>query len=141
MSDTFIGMIRNIDLLHGFIYECTNLINNLYEHNNYGHLVKQLCNEFILPIINITKNKHIKDTKNVDNICSYLMNICSERYFKLSQNEYSKMHLYMKFLIYLKNVMIVIVIVHATAIVNKIIENVYVLLRHIVNFVKKIVLF
>ena len=43
-----------------------------------------------MPIINITKNKHIKeynkhikDTKIVDNICSYLMNICSERYFKL----------------------------------------------------------
>ena len=68
---------------------------------------------FILPIINITKNEHIKeyntyikDIKHVDNICSYLMNICSERYFKLiyfkliyfklnilnflSQNEYSK---------------------------------------------------
>ena len=102
MSDTFIGMIHNIDLLYGFIYECTNLINNLYEHNNYGHLVKQLCNEFVLPIINITKNKHIKeynkhikDTKNVDNICSYLMNICSERYFKLSQNEYSKIKEFM----------------------------------------------
>ena len=87
MSDTFIGMIRNIDLFCGFIFECTNLINNLYEHNNYGDLVKQLCNEFVLPIINITKNKHIKeynkhikDTKNVDNICSYLMNICSERF-------------------------------------------------------------
>ena len=51
MSNTFIGMIRNIDLLYGFIYECTNLINNLYEHNNYGHLVKQLCNKFVLPII------------------------------------------------------------------------------------------
>ena len=102
MSDTFIGMIRNIDLLYGFIYECTNLINNLYEHNNYGHLVKQLCNEFVLPIINITKNKHIKeyskhikDNENVDNICSYLMNICSERYFKLSQNEYSKIKEFM----------------------------------------------
>ena len=102
MSDTFIGMIRNIDLLYGFIYECTNLINNLYKHNNYGHLVKQLCNEFVLPIINITKNKHIKeyskhirDTENVDNICSYLMNICSERYFKLSQNEYSKIKEFM----------------------------------------------
>ena len=97
MSDTFIGMIRNIDLLYGSMYECTNLINNLYEHNNCDHLVKQLCNEFVLLIINITKNKHIKeynkhikDTKNVDNICLYLMNICSERYFKLSQNEYSK---------------------------------------------------
>ena len=102
MSDTFIGMIRNIDLLYGFIYECTYLINNLYEHNNYGHLVKQLCNEFVLPIINMTKNKHlkeynkhIKDTKNVDNIRSYLMNICSERYFKLSQNEYSKIKEFM----------------------------------------------
>ena len=44
MSDTFIGMIHNFDLLHGFICECTNLINNLYEHNNCGHLVKELCN-------------------------------------------------------------------------------------------------
>ena len=102
MSDTFIGMIRNIDLLYGFIYEFTDLINNLYEHNNYDHLVKQLCNGFVLPIINITKNKHIKeynkhikDTKNVDNICSYLINICSERCFKLSQNEYSKIKEYM----------------------------------------------
>ena len=166
MSDTFIGMIRNIDLFCGFIFECTNLINNLYEHNNYGDLVKQLCNEFVLPIINITKNKHIKeynkhikDTKNVDNICSYLMNICSERYFKLSQNEYSKIteftdnniyiyilsnlysHLFMNFLIYLKNGMIVIVIAHVTAIVKKVIENVFVLLINIVNFVKKIILF
>ena len=52
---------------------------------------------FILPIINITKNEHIKeyntyieDTKDVYNICSYLINICSERYFKLSQDEYLK---------------------------------------------------
>ena len=102
MSDHFIGMIRNIDLLYGFVYECTDLINNLYEHNNYGHLVKKLCNEFFLPIINITKNEkikeyntHIKDTKNVDSICPYLMNICFERYFKLSQNEYSKIKEFM----------------------------------------------
>ena len=95
MSDTFIDMIYNIDLSYGFIYECTNLINNLYKHNNYDHLVKQLCNKFVLPIINITKNEHIKeynthikDTKDVDNICSYLINICSERCFKLSQDEY-----------------------------------------------------
>ena len=39
MSDTFISMIRNINLLYGFIYEYTDLIKNLYEHNNYGHLV------------------------------------------------------------------------------------------------------
>ena len=44
----------------------------------------------------------------------------------------------MNFVIYLKNVMIVIVIVHVIAIVNKIIENVYVLLINILNFVKKI---
>ena len=73
------------------------LINNLYEHNNYDHLVIKLCNEFILPIINITKNEHIKeyntyieDTKDIDSICSYLMNICSEKYFNLTQDEYSK---------------------------------------------------
>ena len=91
MNDTFISMLRDIDLLYGFIHECACLINNLYEHNNYDHLVKKLCNEFILPIINITKNEHIKeyntyieDIKDVDNICSYLMNICSERYLKMS---------------------------------------------------------
>ena len=97
MNDTFISMLRDIDLLYGFIHECAYLINNIYEHNNYDHLVIKLCNEFILPIINVTKNEHIKeyntyieDIKDVDNICSYLMNMCSERYFKLSQNEYSK---------------------------------------------------
>ena len=56
MSDTFVNIIHNIDFLYGFTYECTNLINNLYDHNNYDHLVIKLCNEFVLPIINITKN-------------------------------------------------------------------------------------
>ena len=95
MSDTFIGMIYNIDLLYGFIHECTYLINNLYELNNYGHLVSRLCDEFVLPIINITKVKHkkeyntrVKDTKDVDSICLYLMHICAEKYFYLTQDEY-----------------------------------------------------
>ena len=85
MSDTFINMIRDIDFLYGFIYECTNLINNLYEYNNYDHLAIKLFNELVLPIINITKNEHIKeynthikDTKNIYSICSYLMHICSK---------------------------------------------------------------
>ena len=80
MCDTFIGMLRDIDLLYGFIYECAYLINNLYEHNNYDHLVLELCNKFVLPIINITKDKHkneynthVNDTKNFDSICLYLM--------------------------------------------------------------------
>ena len=34
MNDTFIDMILSIDFLYEFIYECSNLINNLYEHNN-----------------------------------------------------------------------------------------------------------
>ena len=83
--------------MYGFIYECTDLINNLYEQNNYDHLVIKLRNEFILPIINITKNEHIKEyntyiegTKDIDSICSYLMNICAEKYFNLTKNEYSK---------------------------------------------------
>ena len=95
MNDASISMLRDIDLLYGFIHECAYLINNLYEHNNYDHLVIKLCNEFILPIINITKNEHIKeynthikDTKDVDSIYSYLIHICSERCFKLSQDEY-----------------------------------------------------
>ena len=57
-----------------------------------------------MPIISITKkehekeyNEHIKyiinnlerDT-NIFDICLYLMNICRERYFKLSQHEHLK---------------------------------------------------
>ena len=97
VSDTFIGMIRNIDFLYRFIYECTDSRNNLYDHNNYDHLIIKLCDKFILPIINITKNEHIKeyntyikDTKDIYNICSYLINICSEICFELSRDEYSK---------------------------------------------------
>ena len=88
--------------LYGFIYECTNLINNLYDYDNYDHLVIKLCSEFVMPIINITKKEHIKEynehikdiidnlesTKDIYSICSYLMNICCEGYFKISQDEY-----------------------------------------------------
>ena len=102
MSDDFIKMIDNIDFLYGFIYECANLINNRYDYDNYDNLVIKLCSEFVMPIINITKkehikeyNEHIKDTisalehnKDIFSICSYLMNICCERYFKLSRDEY-----------------------------------------------------
>ena len=90
IRDSFIDMIRNIDFLYGFIYECTDLIYNLYDHNNYDHLVIKLCNEFVLPIIDITKNEHmkeyntyIKDTKDINSISF-------EWYFKLSRDEYSK---------------------------------------------------
>ena len=102
MDNAFIKMIYYIDFLYGFIYQCANLINNLYDYDNYDHLVIKLCSEFVLPIINITKNEHIKEcnehikytistlerTKDIYSICSYLMNICCERYFKLSQDEY-----------------------------------------------------
>ena len=102
MTHDFIKMIDNIDFLYGFIYECANLINNLYDYDNYNHLAIKLCSEFIMPIINITKkehikeyNEHIKDVidnlesiKDIYSICSYLMNICCEGYFKLSQDEY-----------------------------------------------------
>ena len=95
-------MIDNIDFLYGFIYKCANLINNLYHYDNYNHLAIKLCSEFIMPIINITKKEHIKEynqhikdiidnlesIKDIYSICSYLMNICCEEYFKLSQNEY-----------------------------------------------------
>ena len=101
MIDDFIKMIDNIDFLYGFIYECANLINNLYDYGNYDHLAIKLCSEFIMPIINITKkehikqyNEHIKDmidnlesTKDIYSISLYLMNICCEGYFKLSQDK------------------------------------------------------
>ena len=50
-----------------------------------------------MPIIDITKNEHIKeyntyikDTKDISSICSYLIDICFEWYFELSRDEYSK---------------------------------------------------
>ena len=48
-------------------------------------------------MINITKDEHIKEynehvenIKHIKNNCSYLIDICFERYFELSRNEYSK---------------------------------------------------
>ena len=94
--------LEHIVFLYGFIYECANLIKNLYDYDNYDRLAIKLCSEFVMPIINITKkehekeyNEHIKyiinnlerDT-NIFDICAYLMNICRERYFKLPQDEY-----------------------------------------------------
>ena len=55
MLDDCIKMIDNIDFLYGFIYECANLINNLYDYDNYNHLAINLCSKFIMPIINIIK--------------------------------------------------------------------------------------
>ena len=97
MSDDFIEMINDIDFSYGFIYECTNLINNLYDHNNYDHLTIKLCSNCVLPIINITKDEHIKEynervknSKYINRNWSYLTDICYERYFKLSRDEYFK---------------------------------------------------
>ena len=38
MSHDFIKMIDNIHFLYGFIYECANLVNNLYHYDNCDHL-------------------------------------------------------------------------------------------------------
>ena len=89
MIHYFIKMIDNIDFLYGFIYECANLINNLYNYDNYDHLAIKLCSEFIMTIINITKKEHIKEynehiksiidhlesIKDIYSICSHLMNV------------------------------------------------------------------
>ena len=97
MSDDFIEMINDIDFSYGFIYECADLVNNLYDHNNYDHLAIKSYSNFVLPIINITKDEHIKEynervksNKYINRNCSYLIDICYERYFKLSKDEYSK---------------------------------------------------
>ena len=97
MSDDFIEMINNIDFSYGFIDECADLVNNLYDYNNYDHLAIKLYSNFVLPIINITKNEHIKEynervknSKCINRNCLYLTDICYERYFKLSTDEYSK---------------------------------------------------
>ena len=47
MVHDFIKMIGNIDFLYGIIYECANLTNNLYDCNNYDHLVIKLCNDLL----------------------------------------------------------------------------------------------
>ena len=163
MNDTFISMLCDIDLLYGLIHECAYLINNLYEHNNYDHLVIKLCNKFILTIINVTKNEHIKeynthikDTKDVDSVFSYLINVCSERCFKLSQDEYLKIREFIDNNI--DTVEAILAPMHEFFDLSKkcydsycycpcnfhckkIIKNVCVLLINILNFVKKIVLF
>ena len=97
MSDDFIKMINNIDFSYGFIYECADLVNKLYDHYNYGHLAIKLYNNFVLPVINITKdehikeyNEHVKNSKYINRNCSYSMDICFKRYFELSKVEYSK---------------------------------------------------
>ena len=98
----FIELINNIDFLYEFINECANLVNNLDGYDNYNHLSVKLCNKFIIPIINITKKEHIKEynehikniidnlksIKDIYSICSHLMNIYCEEYFKLSHDEY-----------------------------------------------------
>ena len=96
MSNDFIKMINDIDFLYGFIYEHADLVNNLHDNYNYD-LAIELYYNFDLLIINITKDEHIKEyNEHVENIkyiknnCSYLMDICFERYFELSRNEYSK---------------------------------------------------
>ena len=59
--------------------------------------VLKFYHNFVLPIINITEDEHIKEyyervknSKYINRNCSYLMDIFYERYFKLSKDEYSK---------------------------------------------------
>ena len=93
MCDNFIKMIGNIDLLYGFIYECADLVNNLYNHNNYYCFAIKLYNKFILPMIDIIEYECTRkyDTKNIENICSYLMDICFD---KLLRYEYEQIKIF-----------------------------------------------
>ena len=91
MRDNFIKMVSNIDFLCGFIYECANLINNLYDYDNYDHLVIKLCSKFVMPIINITKKEHIKEyNEHIKDIIDHLErnkdihSICCE-YLKIKE--------------------------------------------------------
>ena len=65
MSDDFIEMINDIDFSYGLIYEWADLVNNLYDHNNFDYLATKLYSNFVLPMINITKDKHIKSIMSV----------------------------------------------------------------------------
>ena len=89
-------MINDVDFIYGFIYECAKLKNNLYEYINYNYLAIKLCEEFVTNNYYYKKkhieeyNRHIRDNTDIFSICSYLMNICKERFFKLTQDEYLK---------------------------------------------------
>ena len=160
-----LSSLEHIDFLYGFIYECANLIKNLYDYDNYDRLVIKLCSGFVMPIINITKkehekeyNEHIKYIKNnlerdtnILDICSYLMNICRERYFKLSQDEYLEIKDFVDnnidiieyafapmidYFDYVKNV-IVIIIASVIIIIRKKFR-IFFLVIYIENFMKKL---
>ena len=75
MSDDFIEMINNIDFSYGFIYECADLVNNFYDHNDYDHLAIKLYHNFVLPIINITKDENIKEYNEHVNDSKYIKKI------------------------------------------------------------------
>ena len=97
MCDDFIKTINDVAFIDGFIYESAKLINNLHEYDNYNYLATKLCEEFVVPIIIITKkeqieeyNRHIRDNTDIFSTCSYLMNICKETFFELTQDEYLK---------------------------------------------------
>ena len=97
MCDDFIKTITDDHFIYGFIYECAKLINNLHEHDNYNYLAIKSCEEFVMSIIIITKkehieeyNMHIGDNTDIFSTSSYLMNICKERFFELTQDEYLK---------------------------------------------------
>ena len=96
---------------------------------------------------------HVKDTKDVHNICLYLMSICAKKYFNLTRDEYLKIKKFID-----NNIYTIYAPMHeffdlskkcydsycfrpCNCHCKKIIKNVYALLINILNFVKKIVLF
>ena len=55
------------------------------KYNEIWEVIRKLLDEHIKDIID-----NLKSTKDINSICSYLMNICCKEYFKLSQDEYLK---------------------------------------------------
>ena len=94
---------------------------------------------------------NLESNKDIYSICSYLMNICCDRYFKLSQDEYLKIKEFINnnidiiesalapmndcFDLY-KNAM-VIIIVYVTIIIRKKVD-IFFLVMNIENFMKKL---
>ena len=103
-----------------------------------------------MPIINITKKEHIKEynehikdiidnlerNKDIYSICSYLINISCEGYFRIFKMNNQHLRLSINILIHIKNAIAIIIALVIITIRKKL--DIFFLAMNIENFVKKL---